>query len=275
VLRRFGTNDPHLASFVVPGFEGDEPGYLQTSPEHAMKCLLERERRSMFQICPAFRRGEKGSRHQAEFQMLEWYRCDYSLEELSEDLKALLVFIASDEQMRVSKGFEPPVTVTYRSLFEQHFGCNPHCLNRQDLVKLSSAEHLDKNASLEDYFDALFSSLIEPTLQSPTIVVHYPECQAALATVSENAEGDMVSNRFELFSGGVELANAYHELGDPEELLRRFERNNAMRRVLGLPEMEPDSELLDCLGNMPPCAGIALGIDRLMMVLLGMTSLTA
>ncbi|MFT7219173.1 MAG: lysyl-tRNA synthetase class 2 [Candidatus Azotimanducaceae bacterium] len=275
MLRRFGTNDPHLASFVVPAFEGDEPGYLQTSPEHAMKCLLENERRSMFQICPAFRRGEKGARHLVEFQMLEWYRCDYSLGELSEDLKALLAFIASDEQLRLSRDFEPPVTVTYRSLFEQHFGCNPHDLNRQELAKLSSAEHLDESASSADYFDALFSSRIEPKLRSPTIVVHYPECQAALATVSKNNEGDMVSNRFELFFEGVELANAYHELGDSEELLRRFERNNEMRRALGLAEMEPDAELLNCVGNMPPCSGIALGVDRLIMVLLGMTSLTA
>ena len=276
VLRRFGASDPHLDSFSVAG-----AGYLQTSPEHAMKCLLAEYQHSLFQICPAFRAGESGSRHRPEFLMLEWYQCDFSLDALMDDVGALLAFL--DQQLTVSAetgiGRSAPERVSYRALFEQHFACNPHQISTEKLHRLATknalAGHLDASATRADCLDALFAGSIEPTLTQPTIVFEFPACQAALATIETTAEGDTVSARFELYASGVELANAYQELADAEELAARIEQDNRIRRAMGKVQMEADQELLAVVGQMPRCAGIALGVDRLMMVMLNRESIVS
>lgn len=275
VLRRFGANDPHLDSFHVPG-----QGYLQTSPEHAMKCLLAEHQCSLFQICPAFRQGEAGARHLPEFLMLEWYQCGFTLAALMDDVAALLSHL--DQQMSGESTLpidaSGPVRVSYRALFEQHFSCNPHQETTQALRALvqenSLLTHLDHRATRADCLDALFAASIEPTLLRPTIVFDFPACQAALATIETSAEGDSVSQRFELYAAGVELANAYQELNDAEVLERRFEENNRIREAMGKAQMPADRHLLDVIAQMPACAGIALGIDRLVMVMLGRESIS-
>lgn len=244
-----------------------------------MKCLLAKHPLSIFQICPAYRAGEIGRRHQMEFQMLEWYRCGYSLAELMSDLQAMLKHVSA--QM-AEYDIQPIIRITerysYRELFEKHLKVNPHSVDVAVLVGLVSSEitaHLDEHATLGDYLDAVFSDAIEPRLLAPTIVYDFPACQAALAETKQLKNGDLVSDRFELYVGGIEIANAYQELGDGQELIRRFASNNRQRQLSGKPIIEDDMELLAVIDDLPRCAGIALGIDRLTMALRGLEDIAA
>jgi lysyl-tRNA synthetase class 2 len=277
-LRAAGASDLHLQNLTVelPG----ATGYLQTSPEYAMKILLADYREDIYQICPAFRGGESGNRHLTEFQMLEWYRCGLSLVGLMDDLESLvnsvIADLAADFPLVLSAGrFR---RVTYRELFEQSFGLNPHDAPRESLVQVASSvglDHIGSDASVADCLDALFSTVIEPELAAPTLVFDYPAFQSALAEVGEGEQGDRVSRRFELFAGGLELANAYQELTDAEELRARFDENNRQRAQTDKPEVPADEELIEATSRMPACTGIALGMDRLAMVLLGEREISA
>ena len=253
-------------------------GYLQTSPEYAMKCLLAEHQLSIFQICPAYRGGEMGRRHRVEFQMLEWYRCEYSLSELMDDLQAMLAYVG--KQMK-NYSIRPISRISdrysYRELFEKYLKVNPHSLGVEELAGLVSPEitaHLDERSTLADYLDAVFADAIEPQLLAPTIVYDFPACQAALAEIKQLSTGDRVSDRFELYVGGVEIANAYQELCDGQELTRRFAENNKQRQLNGKPIIEDDLELLAAIDDLPRCAGVALGIDRLIMALRGLEDIT-
>ncbi len=274
LLRPFGSSEVHLESLSL------EQGYLQTSPEYAMKCLLAESGQSLYQICPAFRGGETGERHRVEFQMLEWYRVGYLLPELMQDLEALLgrAHAALAREHPVIPIQLPATRVTYKSLFQDRYGLCPHSAQEDELRRLchkASVAHLGENAQRADLLDALFSLGVEPELHETTIVHDFPACQAALAEVREDEDGCEVANRFELYQAGMEIANAYQELTDPEELRRRFKRNNAVRQAEGRPEIPDDLELLEAMGKMPVCSGIALGIDRLLMVLLGASNIDA
>jgi elongation factor P--(R)-beta-lysine ligase len=268
-LRSSGSSEIHLENIQVGTGE-----YLQTSPEYAMKCLLAEHRLSLFQICPAYRGGEVGRRHRPEFQMLEWYRCEHSLSELMDDLQAMLKYVSE----RMGEYTIAPITpiaerYSYRELFEKQFGVNPHLLEVAVLARLVSPDvtaHLDELSTPGDYLDAVFSDAIEPQLMAPTIVYDFPACQAALAETKQLATGDLVSDRFEFYVGGVEIANAFQELSDGQELVRRFAANNKQRQLSGKPIIKDDSELLAVIDDLPRCSGIALGIDRLTMALRGL-----
>lgn len=266
LLREYGSSEIHLDNLIL------EQGYLQTSPEYSMKCLIADSGRSIYQICPAFRGGEEGRRHRVEFQMLEWYRVDYSLRELMIDLESLLASahsaLASDEALLP---FPQPLTrVAYATLFEARFGGCPHSASDDELMELCRSlplAHLEEGARRADMLDALFSTGVEPDLVRGTLVFDFPACQATLAEYRIDDAGHQVADRFEFFLGGMEIANAYQELIDPEELSRRFSENNAVRRTVGKPEIVDDPGLLEATTRMPRCAGIALGIDRLLMAL--------
>ena len=273
VLRAYGASEVHLDNIQV-----GQLGYLQTSPEFAMKSLLAESPVSMFQVCPAFRGGETGARHRVEFQMLEWYRVGFSLKELMDDLIALPDHVVAQLKVRHPIVFAAarPLRVSYKTLFEDEFCRDPHLLDLSGLQSLGRdipAEYLDANATCADYLDALFSLRVEPTLQAPTIVYDYPVSQAALAQVKRNEPGNLVSDRFEYYVSGMELANAYQELSDPVELRRRFDENNQLRVIAGKPTMANDETFLNLIGELPRCAGIALGVDRLAMILLGAGSI--
>jgi len=146
-------------------------------------------------------------------------------------------------------------------------------LGVEELAGLVSPEitaHLDEHSTLADYLDAVFADAIEPQLLAPTIVYDFPAYQAALAEIKQLSTGDRVSDRFELYVGGVEIANAYQELCDGQELTRRFAENNKQRQLTGKPIIEDDLELLAVTDDLPRCAGVALGIERLMMTLRGL-----
>ena len=272
-LRPYGASDPHLLNIEAGG------GFLQTSPEYAMKCLLATYRQNIFQICPAYRGEESGVRHRTEFQMLEWYRCGFGLEALMDDLVSLLKFVGGelvDHQLRSLDENLTVARISYRELFQDSIGLNPHRATIKELAKVASANdihHLDSSSEMEDYLDSLYSVVIEPGIMEPTIVYDYPACQAALSTIKTDQHGDSVADRFEFYVSGMELANAYFELTDKHELIERFKNNNVKRTKKGLPQILSDEDLFYAMETMPESSGIALGVDRLLMVITGADSI--
>ena len=242
-----------------------------------MKRLLASGSGSIYQICPAFRAGELGSKHNTEFSMLEWYRVGYSLEELVAEVATLLQQALDVNQVQTSE-FR---FTTYRELFTSRFDVNPHDAGIETLRGLIFAENLtadhidniDDDATRNECLDLLFASCIEPGLEEPTFVLEFPAGQAALAKIAANDQYDVVARRFELYWQGMELANGYDELTDPAELRQRFEKNNTQRVARGLIEMAPDKKLLASMSELPDCAGVAIGLDRLVMLLCGKTSI--
>ncbi len=263
LLAHGGATDIHLASLRVPGGIAGAEGYLQTSPEFAMKRLLAAGSGPIFQICKAFRAAERGSRHNPEFTLLEWYRPGFSLQALMHEVSELLqrVGIASKPGFR-----------SYRELFLQYVALDPFAADEAEIqqraaeVSGMSATVLDRDEAL----DVLLTHLIEPNLGQgqPEFVYGYPASQAALAKV-EIIEGYPQARRFELYLNGLELANGYDELVDADEQRRRFEADNQARVERGLPPVSIDRRLLAALAQgMPDCAGVALGVDRLLMCLM-------
>lgn len=260
--------DRHLASFTVGG------RFLQTSPEFAMKRLLAAGSGPVFQLCKAFRAGDEGARHNPEFSLLEWYRPGFSLDELMAETEALLCLALGDVL-----SFERCDRTTYRALFVARFGINPHAVATdtlrglvRDETTFGAAGDLDATSCL----DLLFAGCIEPGLghTRPLFVQGFPAAQAALARIHVDDAGDRVAARCEVYVRGMELANAYHELTDAGEQRRRFLADNEARAVLGLPRLPVDERLLAALAyGLPDCSGIALGIDRLLMLRTGARTL--
>lgn len=269
VLGGSGVTDVHIEN--VPVDHGGRRYYLQTSPEYAMKRLLADGSGPVYQICQAFRGGETGRRHNIEFTMLEWYRPGFDLDNLMSEVEDLVRRAASI----VAVDLPPFECIRYKDLFLTAYGENPHLLDDQALRELVAANdvieasHMDENTSRNDCLDLLFSTKIEKELIKPMMVRDYPECQAALATTSLDDEKCRVADRFELFIGGMEFANGYDELRDSSELAARMMANNDQRQRRGLPAVPADEKLLSAVGNMPPCAGVALGVDRLLMWMAG------
>jgi len=275
VLGASGVSDLHIQSLSL--VDDGQSWFLQSSPEYSMKRLLASGSGSIYQICPAFRAGELGSKHNTEFSMLEWYRVGYSLEELVAEVATLLQQTLDVSQVQTSE-FR---FTTYRELFTSRFDVNPHDAGIEKLRGLIFAENLtadhidniDDDATRNECLDLLFASCIEPGLDEPTFVLEFPAGQAALAKIAANDQYDVVARRFELYWQGMELANGYDELTDPAELRQRFEKNNTQRVARGLIEMAPDKKLLASMSELPDCAGVAIGLDRLVMLLCGKTSI--
>lgn len=275
VLGASGVSDLHIQSLSL--VDDGQSWFLQSSPEYSMKRLLASGSGSIYQICPAFRAGELGSKHNTEFSMLEWYRVGYSLEELVAEVATLLQQTLDVSQVQTSE-FR---FTTYRELFTSRFDVNPHDAGIEKLRGLIFAENLtadhidniDDDATRNECLDLLFASCIEPGLDEPTFVLEFPAGQAALAKIAANDQYDVVARRFELYWQGMELANGYDELTDPAELQQRFEKNNTQRVARGLIEMAPDKKLLASMSELPDCAGVAIGLDRLVMLLCGKTSI--
>jgi elongation factor P--(R)-beta-lysine ligase len=231
--------DPAIESFEVPGL-----GYLQTSPEHQMKRLLAAGAPSIYQIGPVFRAGEAGRLHNPEFTMLEWYRVGFDDRQLMAEVAALIEHVLGPGAFG---------TVTYAEVVE-----------RAPPAEASPGVR----ASGRDALDLRFALGIESLARGRWFVVDYPADQAALARLRE--DDPRVAARFELIVDGVELANGYHELADAIELRARMERDLAARRAAGQREPPVDERLLAAMAaGLPPCAGVALGFDRLLMLKLG------
>ncbi|GLR63410.1 EF-P lysine aminoacylase EpmA [Marinospirillum insulare] len=265
VLAPAGSTDPLLDSFVTQLEGGSTPSqllYLQTSPEFYMKRLLAEGSGAIYQLGPCFRNGELSQRHNPEFLMLEWYRPDWKLSELEAECCALF-----DELLGVASYQRR----TYREAFIEFVGLDPFKTSlaelRRTCVAVSGidAEQLDRDGCL----DLLLSHKLEPALKNlgRVILYEFPASQAALAQIHQDAYGNPVASRFELYINGLELANAYQELTSASEQATRFEADNAQRHALGKPQVTADAKLVAALEKgLPDCSGIAVGFDRLVML---------
>ena len=270
LLARYGVSDPAIEPLcvVAPGADGrTNPGpaqFLQTSPEFFMKRLLAAGCGDIYQLGKVFRAGESGARHNPEFTLLEWYRLGFTLNELIDEVGALVAACLGRCDWR---------RVSYRTLFAQHLDLDPHSASAEMLERAARAR-LDLGALTLDgdgWLDLLMSHCIEPAIAADGLVfVHdYPESQAALARCARRA-GAGVAERFELYVDGVEIANGYRELLDPEELQRRARLDNDRRRRSGREARDLDPRLLAALrSGLPDCSGVALGVDRLLLLQLG------
>ena len=276
VLSRSAPTDPYLESFkteFIPIGSVDKVSYyLQTSPEFAMKVLLAGGSGSIYQIAKVFRNGERGRVHSPEFTMLEWYRPELNLEELMDEVAALLETITS---------YSGSIRFSYQEIFSKYLNINILVCSKDELQKLaikrlpsfSGNPVLDRDGWLE----LLMSQVIEPELASlkkPVFIYNFPSSQAQLAKVKLDNAGEEVAARFELYAGGLELANGYDELLDAKELRKRFEYDNQQRLKLGKAEIPIDEKLLAAMElGLPPCTGVALGLDRLLMLAMNKKSI--
>lgn len=272
VLSHAAVSDPYLNPLYTqvnqPGV-GEHRLFLHTSPEYPMKRLLAAGSGCIYQLCKVFRNDESGRLHNPEFTLLEWYRLGFDDRALMTEIEALLQVAFQRPELQVERR-------SYGALFQQHLGVNPHQATAAQLAELATRE-LDISGAVEevsDWLNLLFSHLIEPQLQQPTFVYDYPACQAALARIADDGEGQPVAKRFELFMQGTELANGYQELTDGDEQARRFHADQQRRQTLGLAVLPTDQHLVEALAaGLPDCAGVALGVDRLLMLVTGADSI--
>jgi len=275
LLSQAGNTDTFLQSVTAHVTYQDQQRsyYLHTSPEFAMKRLLASWQVAIYQICPVFRDNEIGTRHNIEFTMLEWYQPYSSLNDLAAELGELL---------SVLYGY-PIVMNHYRYVdaFMDFVGIHPLTASIDALQAVAEDKGLtgfdfnNKEDSRQSWLDLLFSHAVEPNLghDLPTLIIEYPPATAALAKTALDRDGNMVAKRFELYINGIELANAYDELADGTALRQRFEQDNQLRRRHNLPPVPIDEHLLAACDDLLPCSGIAVGIDRLLMVITGATCL--
>ncbi len=269
LLATSGVTDLHLenltSEFNGPGFNDGLTLYLQTSPEYAMKRLLAAGSGCIYQICKAFRNDESGRFHNPEFTMLEWYRVGFDHFMLMDETEQLLKLVLN---------CLPAERLTYQQAFLKFTSIDPLDTSINQLKTfLKSNDQADLADILESETDLLqwiFTDFIEPEIgqEAPCFIYHFPAAQASLAKLSRT--DNRVADRFEVYFKGIELANGFHELTDKAEQQKRFEQDNRLRIDNGKTEKPIDQHLLAALENgLPDCAGIALGIDRLIMLALG------
>ena len=229
-----------------------------------MKRLLAAGCGDIYQVCKAFRDGEAGGRHNPEFTLLEWYRLDFTLGQMIEEVGELVCGVLDRDGWQV---------ISYGELFQRELGVDPHRAAVDELEACARA-HIDYSGggeSRDTWLDLLMSHRVEPALATAGLVfiTDYPASQAALSLL--RPDGDIhVAERFELFVDGVGLANGYRELSDPAEQRRRFEADNAALTARGEADRPLDETLLAALASgLPECAGVALGLDRLLMLRTG------
>ena len=270
-MSRAGNTDPNIASFQLQ-FSGRTEGaprtrWLRTSPEFALKRLLAAGIGDCYELGRVFRDGEAGGRHNPEFTMLEWYRVGWDhlrlIEETAELVRAALSLRGRDAALRV---------VRYRDLYRDALGIDPFIASDGELRAALGDVQIDPaGLSRDDWLDLLMTHRLQPAFDPASLlaIIDYPASQCALARLRDDGEGLPVAERFELYLGPIELANGYHELLDPAEQAARFARDGDLRRGRGDAVPPTDAQLLSALqAGMPACAGVALGIDRLLMVML-------
>ena len=267
IISQAGVTDVHLASVrALRHIQGKQRmQYLQTSAEFAMKRLLASGSGPIYQICKVFRDDEHGRKHNSEFTMLEWYRPEFDLKDLMHETADLLHSCLHHRFDEIR-----PMILSYKHAFQDRLDINPLQASLQQLK--DTARRVGLTLDLGDdrlaYMDLLFSHFVEPSLgfDTPVFLTDFPPEMASLAKVRIDDDGEQVAARFEVYIEGLELANAYDELLDAQTLRQRFEADNLERKQQGLAEMPLDEHLLAALQYMPVCSGIALGIDRLLMI---------
>ena len=270
VMSRAGNTDPNIASFALE-FSGRTDGaartrWLRTSPEFPLKRLLAAGLGDCYELGRVFRDGEAGGRHNPEFTMLEWYRLGIDHVALAREVAALVV-----ECLALAGRAATLRETTYATLFAESLGVDAHREGIEGLRAALGDVVIDpEGLTRDDWLDLLMTHRIQPAFAADaiTIVHDYPASQCALARV--RAGDPPVAERFELYLGPLELANGYHELADATEQRARFERDRRMRHARGDRDVPMDEHLLAALDvGFPHCAGVALGVDRLLMAMLG------
>ena len=269
LLSHYSTTDPHLDS-LRSSFR-EQVCYLNTSPEYAMKRLLADNQQAIYQICKAFRDDELGPNHNPEFTLLEWYRPDYDMLQLMDELAELIETLF--KRSTIEPGFEH---LSYQQAFEKVAGFNPHQTTSSECYQFAVNNNVEipqgltADDDVNDWLDWLLTQRVLPAFKKDgfTFLYDYPASQCALAKIVNNAEQVAVAKRFELFFGEVELANGFLELTDADEQLHRFQQENHRRKQMGKDTACIDENLIAALVHgLPDCSGVAVGLDRLLMVL--------
>lgn len=261
--------DIHLhtfqTEFVGPGYADGRKLYFMTSPEFHMKRLLAAGSGCIYQICKSFRNEENGRYHNPEFTMLEWYRVGFDHHQLMDEM---------DELLQLVLGCGDAQRMSYQQAFLSVLGVCPLEASMTELKRVASEQGLSDIAEPEQDRDTLLQLLFSIGVEGkigqdvPAFVFDFPASQAALAKI--NPQDPRVADRFEVYFKGIELANGFHELDNPAEQLKRFEEDNFKRAEMGLSPQPIDHHLIEALkAGLPDCAGVALGIDRLIMLSLG------
>jgi elongation factor P--(R)-beta-lysine ligase len=274
VLSRAGNTDPNIASFALE-FGGRTDGaprtrWLRTSAEFPMKRLLAEGIGDCYELGRVFRDGEAGGRHNPEFTMLEWYRVGWTLAPLVDEAMALV-----REALALVGREATPRRTSFRDLYRDVLAIDPMTAPVEALQAAFHGQVDPAGLTRDDWLDLLMTHEIQPSFPPGQLlaVEDYPASQCALARVVRRGDVD-VAERFELYLGPLELANGYHELTDAAEQRRRFERDQSVRAARGAVVPPLDAALLEALSaGMPPCAGVALGIDRLLMAMAGTDSI--
>lgn len=266
VLSEFSVTDVHLSTFntqfLSPFSSEAKTLHLMTSPEYHMKRLLAAGSGAIFQLCKVFRNEEAGKRHNPEFTMLEWYRPHFDMYRLINEVDDLLQQILD---------CPPAESFSYQFVFQTYVGLDPLSATKAQLVEKARKHGFpcEDDENRDTLLQFLFSEIVEANIgkDRPTAVYHFPSTQAALAQVS--SEDHRVAERFEFYYKGLELANGFHELSDAKEQIRRFQQDNVEREKMGLAPQQLDTRFLAALqAGIPNCSGVALGVDRLLMIAL-------
>ncbi|MFP1824152.1 elongation factor P--(R)-beta-lysine ligase [Lonsdalea quercina] len=266
--------DAHLVPFdtqyVGPGAADGLKLYLMTSPEYHMKRLLAAGSGPIYQLGRSFRNEESGRHHNPEFTMLEWYRPHYDMYRLMNEVDDLLQQVLECESAEM---------LTYQQAFQRHLDVDPLSADKAQLREVAETLGVGDVAHQEEDRDTLLQLLFAVGVEvnigrdKPAFVYHFPATQASLAEIS--TEDHRVAERFEVYFKGIELANGFRELTDSAEQRQRFEQDNRKRAARGLPVQPIDENLLDALtAGIPDCAGVALGVDRLIMLALKAESIS-
>jgi len=261
-----GNTDPEIQSIRTA-----DGAYLRTSPEFALKRLLASGSGDIYELGRVFRAGEAGRTHNPEFTLLEWYRSGFGYHRLMDEVADLVRYCGRGKFDRW-----PMQKLSYRQLFLHYAGLDPIDANEQDFSDCAQSHGIDElDLNRRQWLDLLISLVIQPALPEEclTFVHDFPADQAALARLRQDSPP--VAERFELYLGRTELANGYQELTDDAEQARRFEEDNRQREKRGLPVYRVDHHLIEALEHgLPECAGVALGVDRLLMAVTGAASIS-
>lgn len=276
VLSMAAASDPQIESIAARP-SGGETRFLHTSPEFAMKRLLAAGMGDCYQVCPVFRDGEAGRMHNPEFTMIEWYRLDFGVAEMQQDVDRLLRVACGE-----LRNFAPSRTLTWSEAMTAGSGLDSGVAEIAEIRAVLAARGIEpSNADgwdRADWFDLLMGALVGPGLglDAPVFIRDYPASQASLARLRVLPDGSSVAERFELYVDGLELANGFRELGDGLEQRRRFAQDQELRRRRVQAVNPIDERLLAALDHgLPDCAGVALGFDRLVMAAFRLPSLQA
>ena len=272
ILSHSGNPDPNIESFRV-NTPLSNHAYLQTSPEFAMKRLLANNSGPIYQLCKVFRAGEIGQNHNPEFTMLEWYRPGYDYHQLMQEVDALIRTALDHLKLEASQ------FLSYRTLFQQYVDIDPFTAECETLALLIKRAKIDvegmNDASRDSWLNLILTHLIEPALplNCPIFIYDFPQSQASLAKIrnakptESNQAAPAVAERFELYINGMELANGFSELTDASEQQKRFNKENQQRKQQGQQTVKLDQYFLQALeAGLPESAGVAVGIDRLIML---------